>query len=350
VRSFRISLYIFLPFLSLVNNQAHLTIVLHSLLLQASRSSSVWRESFFRKKVMENQNPNIRSKKLSFILILTLISVLYFISMKMGLVSFFMEMMEKGGLSLVGRAISTWAIQMGCSNGVALTIGHLFRALLTGDAASPFNMMAPSGAAEGAAETESGQMLMASSGSSGEASVNQGPGSDAGPSGSRNWESFDLEVLEESFSSTQPGNPPVPPANVSSPEGAASPRPVVPYPYQPDEVIGGDSLLSVERRILAKNSSPSYEDIQWAQIKAQDLFEVKVEIFKAMSGLDPEGDWLGRGARALENPRTATGEESLEKLHTILSDLESKGVKSEAFSQLKGRVPLRRSGDEHSTT
>lgn len=65
-----------------------------------------------------------------------------------------------------------------------------------------------------------------------------------------------------------------------------------------------------------------------------------------MSGLDPEGDWLGRGARALENPRTATGEHSLEKLHTLLSDLESRGVNSESFSQLKGKVPLRRGGDE----
>ncbi|KAK4350788.1 hypothetical protein RND71_030101 [Anisodus tanguticus] len=47
-----------------------------------------------------------------------------------------------------------------------------------------------------------------------------------------------------------------------------------------------------------------------------------------MSGLDPEGDWLGRGARALENLCTATGEHSLEKLHTLLSDLELKGVNS----------------------
>ncbi|EXB64603.1 hypothetical protein L484_017935 [Morus notabilis] len=37
---------------------------------------------------------------------------------------------------------------------------------------------------------------------------------------------------------------------------------------------------------------------QQARIQAEDLFEVKVEIFRVMSGLDPEGDWLGRGARA----------------------------------------------------
>ncbi|KAK4707070.1 hypothetical protein R3W88_033368 [Solanum pinnatisectum] len=62
------------------------------------------------------------------------------------------------------------------------------------------------------------------------------------------------------------------------------------------------------------------------------------------------GYWLGRGVRALENPRTAMGEHFLDKLHTFLSDLESRGVNSESFSQLKGKVPLRRGWDEHSTT
>ncbi|KAH0676792.1 hypothetical protein KY285_024593 [Solanum tuberosum] len=55
-----------------------------------------------------------------------------------------------------------------------------------------------------------------------------------------------------------------------------------------------------------------------------------------MAVLDPTGDWLGRGARALENPRTATGEHSLDKLHTLLSDLESRGVNSESFSSRNG--------------
>lgn len=115
-------------------------------------------------------------------------------------------------------------------------------------------------------------------------------------------------------------------------------------------MIGGDSVLSIQRRLLAKDPSPSAEVIQQARIDAEDLFEVKVEIFRVMSGLDPEGDWLGRGARALENSRTSTGEESLGKLYTLLSDLQSRGVNSEAFSLLKERVPLRRDGDEHSTT
>ncbi|KAK4359781.1 hypothetical protein RND71_022010 [Anisodus tanguticus] len=61
-----------------------------------------------------------------------------------------------------------------------------------------------------------------------------------------------------------------------------------------------------------------------------------------MYGLDPVGDWLGRGSRALENPRTTIGEHSLKKLCTLLLDLKSRGVNSESFSPLKGKVLLRR--------
>ncbi|MFQ6650363.1 hypothetical protein Gotur_023226, partial [Gossypium turneri] len=45
-----------------------------------------------------------------------------------------------------------------------------------------------------------------------------------------------------------------------------------------------------------------------ARIQAGDLFEVKVKIIQQMADLDPMGDWMGRGARDLENPYTATGE------------------------------------------
>ncbi|PHT93707.1 hypothetical protein T459_01589 [Capsicum annuum] len=73
------------------------------------------------------------------------------------------------------------------------------------------------------------------------------------------------------------------------------------------------------------------------EIEAKDLFEVKVEILRIMVVLDPMGDWLRRGAWAFENPRTTSGEHSLEKLHTPLSDLESRGVNFDSFSQLKGK-------------
>lgn len=53
----------------------------------------------------------------------------------------------------------------------------------------------------------------------------------------------------------------------------------------------------------AKKPSPSLEDYRLARIQAEDLFEVKVEIIQLMAGLDPTGDWMGRGARALFPPR-----------------------------------------------
>ncbi|KAK6767844.1 hypothetical protein RDI58_032235 [Solanum bulbocastanum] len=192
-----------------------------------------------------------------------------------------------------------------------------------------------------------------------------------GPSGQASGAEFEedhfgIDVLLESWEKStetgtsvdqpepEPGH--VPPAIQVAPRGneagpSNQPPRVVPYPYQLDEVIGGDSVQSIQQRLLAKYSyTPPIGIMYLAEIEAKDLFEVKVEILRIMAVLDPTGDWLGRGARALENPRTATGEHSLDKLHTLLSDLESRGVNSESFSQLKGKVPLRRGWDEHSTT
>ncbi|CAN4091452.1 unnamed protein product [Withania somnifera] len=50
-----------------------------------------------------------------------------------------------------------------------------------------------------------------------------------------------------------------------------------------------------------------------------------------MAPLDPEDDWDQCGARALDNPRTSTGEEELLKwLYTLLEDLNRGGVHSQA--------------------
>lgn len=67
-----------------------------------------------------------------------------------------------------------------------------------------------------------------------------------------------------------------------------------------------------------------------------------------MAPLDPEGDWDRRGAQALENPRTTTGEEPLERLQALNADLERRGVKSEAFRLLKQRVLGRQFEDSDS--
>ena len=191
----------------------------------------------------------------------------------------------------------------------------------------------------------------------GETSVNRG-----GSSRGSGWTSFDLGVFldsspnEEGEEVAQP-HPQNAPANpVASRGEEAGPSNRVPpeekFPYHPDEMIGGDSVRSIERRLLSKFNSPRAEDIYFAHIKAQDLFEIKVEIVRHMAGLDPEGNWLGRGARALDNPRTATGEPSLERLYALLEDLNRGGVQSETFSSLKNKVLSKGEevGDDNSVT
>ncbi|KAI4377097.1 hypothetical protein MLD38_014783 [Melastoma candidum] len=183
--------------------------------------------------------------------------------------------------------------------------------------------------------------------------------SGSGSSASKDfWESFDLEVLEESFShegsvdqpeggaSEQPqASPPQNNPSASRGEGADpsdQPPGVVPYPYQPDEVIGGDSVLNIQNRLLRFFQNfgmpePSVAEINMARIEAEDLFEVKVKIISRMAELDPTGDWMERGARALANPRTATGEESLEKLYEKWEDLDRAGLDSKVFTELQGK-------------
>lgn len=169
-----------------------------------------------------------------------------------------------------------------------------------------------------------------------------------GSSRGSGWTSFDLGVLAEPFPNEEgeevaqphPQNAPANPVASRGEEAGPSNRvpPEEKFPYQPDEMIGGDSVRSIERRLLGKLNSPTAEDIYFAHIKAQDLFEIKVEIVRHMAGLDPEGNWLGRGARALDNPRTATGEPSVERLYALLDDLNRGGVQSETFSSLKNKV------------
>jgi len=130
------------------------------------------------------------------------------------------------------------------------------------------------------------------------------------------------------------------PGEGASPEaGPSSQSPAAPYPYQPDQVIGGDSVDTIKRRLLSGHEANlTYEVCEFARIRAEDLFEVKAEILGEMSRLDPEGPWLERGARALDNPRTPTGEESLERLFAILDSLREGGRRSGAFSVLKKKI------------
>lgn len=145
---------------------------------------------------------------------------------------------------------------------------------------------------------------------------------------------------EQAGPSNAAPQPAAPPAN-PAPFGGDEAGPSVP---RRDEIVGGDSVEAIERRLLAKSRYPSYEDIQLAHIDAEDLFEVKVNIVKKMAVLDPTGDWMGRGARALDNPRTATGEHSLEHLYHLLSALNERGKEAPEFEELKNRVFLKKGG------
>nr|P92535.1 RecName: Full=Uncharacterized mitochondrial protein AtMg01010; AltName: Full=ORF118 [Arabidopsis thaliana]CAA69841.1 unnamed protein product [Arabidopsis thaliana] len=111
-------------------------------------------------------------------------------------------------------------------------------------------------------------------------------------------------------------------------------------------MIGGDSVEAIERRLLAKypEGSPSAEIIEMARIEAEDLFEIKAQIIQRMALYDPTGDWMARGARALDNPRTTSGEESLERLYDIWKDLQETGPLSDEFSRLQEKVFLKKGG------
>ncbi|KAG4905999.1 hypothetical protein JHK86_057246 (mitochondrion) [Glycine max] len=204
---------------------------------------------------------------------------------------------------LGNQALSRLLLQRGCSVGLTVAIAVLF-----GDTPSVGNnMMDPSG----------------SSGSSG------GGGSESSWTGAL----LSSETLSGTGSVNQPAEGmPVPPANpVVEQAGPANPEDTT-------EIIGGDSIDSIRNRLLQSYGNPSAEQISRASYDADDLFQVKVEIIRGMTPLDPEGDWPGRGARALDNPRTSTGEDSLENLYRLKDDLNENGRDSETFKRLKDKV------------
>lgn len=192
----------------------------------------------------------------------------------------------------------------------------------------------------------------------------RGEPSEADPEGPSNSALFTYtsDLAEDSASSgrsrstassvNQPlqGEQAMPPALPVMQEAANRAPPYVPYPYPLNEIIGGDSVESIQRRLLGTNLNPSAHAIRMARIQAEDLFEVKVDIIRKMAGLHPSGDWMGRGARALDNPRTATGEEDLARLHQMLDDLQSGNLQSATFWLLVERVRLRAGEDQHSAT
>lgn len=147
---------------------------------------------------------------------------------------------------------------------------------------------------------------------------------------------------------------PVPLANPGEGEAAGPSNQISPataYPYSPDEEIGGDCVLSIQRRLLASNPFPSLEENYLALIQAEDLFEIKVDIYRLMSVLDPSGNWIGQGSRALENPHSASGEHSLETLYNMYEELQRDRGSSPTFLSLQSKMFSRRQlNDENSST
>ena len=164
---------------------------------------------------------------------------------------------------------------------------------------------------------------------------------------SESWGEY-IRTSTEGASTASADAGPVPHGNTvsDSTEGPASP---VRFPYEPDELIGGDSVSSIQRRLLSSKPFPSAEEIDFARMQAEDLFEVKVQIIRQMEGLDPTGDWMRRGARALDSPNSATGESSLERLYSLSDDLSRNGKRSKAFFSLSEKVALRRDDDAGSS-
>lgn len=198
-----------------------------------------------------------------------------------------------------------------------------------------------------------------------EARNNMAPSGASGSSSSSSWTGvlggiLSNETTTEDTSSTsvnKPEGPPFPRANLVPEQAGPSNQtpPVIPFPYADDELIGGESVNSIHHRLLnalqaKKGDDLSLEDYRLTRYQAEDLFEVKASIIRRMAPLDPEGDWEALGAKALYNPRTATGEERLERLLVLDEDLNSFGVQSQAFKLLKDKVLRRRYSDAHSET
>nr|QXT50776.1 hypothetical protein [Stipa capillata] len=270
------------------------------------------------------------------------------------------------------EALSRILVRIGYGSSVTLIMAVGFALMgffpATGEGLPMANSMMPHGAAHPPADSPSSPFVesegeldalmdttgpSASTGSGGSSENPPTPLSTAntmvphGAASSSTFEGFTYMVEDSTWRGTtsllpQPilGEQSTPPALPVIPEAVNQAPPTTFFPFQSHEIIGGDSVESIERRLLGRIISPSAFEIQLARHQAQDLFEVKVDIIKKMSDLYPWADWMGRGARALDNPRTATGEESLEKLHHMKDDLQQNIFQSATFRLLVERIQL----------
>ncbi|KAK4280268.1 hypothetical protein QN277_011910 [Acacia crassicarpa] len=143
----------------------------------------------------------------------------------------------------------------------------------------------------------------------------------------------------------QPGQQAMPPANpVASGEAEAGPAHF--FPYDQEEMIGGDSVLSIQTGLLSKYDFPSAEQIESARMEARQRFRMKVDIIRVMTHFHPEGDWGGRGARALDSARTKTGELPFGALCEMRDSLCTQGSQSPFFEDLRCKVFFRKENSD----
>ena len=291
--------------------------------------------------------------ELCFVILLVLLLLLF---STLGWFDLLQVLLSKVGFSLGGRALTCALLKLGMAGRLALAISCLVKGFLTAEGAVG-NFMMPD-AVELSAVGDPGCSNPGRGGDLADA-VRPFLRGEASSSLPEVVESFSPNLVwsaldqPESMSLTMNENnmdffrSMLEDADVSSAPAAdiasSSSAPVVddPVPPQADEVIGGDSIDSITHRLLRKISEPTASHIQMARYEAQDLFGVKVEIFRKMAVLDPTGDWLQKGARALESPHSKTGEMTLDKLYEWLSELQTLGVHSSIFRSLKLKVPLK---------
>ena len=254
----------------------------------------------------------MKRKCIPFLFLAILVLFSYLLCLKIGLLNLFWGILKKGVCLLGVCALQVFLKKRGAPGPVSIGIPSFLRAIIDCTEGAPLlgQMMLPGGTDPGASSSAAIEGVAPVPAAADRAPIMEGvapvPAAAA----------LDLEL--------RLGLPPIR-------EGVA------PGPDLADRVVGGDSVYAIQRRLLEREGpNPPLHTYDITRYDAIDRFLMKEKILRRMQALDPEGPWLERGARALDNPRTATGEETVARLHEIFDQLQE-GRESEAFKRLKNR-------------
>lgn len=254
----------------------------------------------------------------SLLMILTLISLFYFLCVSFGTMNLFCSMLGTTAFSLSGRAISLFLLKLGCSPGLSLAIGFAVRAILTAEIAPQMMMVGPAGTESGASGASSSgswqKYLNLPSDSEGSATHESSTSSSWSGSWIQRWlypevsSSAPNEGAQEASTATssqpaenQPGGLPA-----ANPE-AAPPQLIQPHPpgqQTPIQEHPGDHLSPEDRahivdkintRLLfaagkKKGWQPPIE-------KIDTLIKLKSQVIDRMGELDPHPFWVEEQSR-----------------------------------------------------